>query len=87
MTAPSRRSMLMLTDKYRPAPFLVCTYSVGEDQLPTVRAAYDLEHATDTARLEAAVSCMPLVRIYAVEDVLPYATDHTLCRLVASLRL
>lgn len=77
----------MVTDKHRPAPFLVCTYSFGEDQLPTVRAANDLDQATDVARLEAAASCMPLVRVYAIEETRSYAESQTICRLVASVRL
>lgn len=68
----------MLTDKSRPAPFLVCTYSFGEDELPTVRAAFDMDQATVLAQMEANASCQPVVRIYAIDEV---------CRLVTSLRM
>lgn len=81
------RSTMMATDKHRPAPFLVCTYSFGENQLPTVRAAYDFEHATDISRLEAAASCQPVVRVYSIEEMQVYTENQAVCRLVSCLRL
>ncbi len=82
-----KRSMMMLTSKHRPAPFLVATFSFGENQLPTVRAAYDLGHATDIAKLEASVSCMPVVRVYTLEDLHVFTENVAACRLVTSLRI
>lgn len=79
----SVRPTMILTDKHRPAPVLVCTYSFGEGQLPTLRAAYDIEHANELAKQEAAAKCQPLVRIYTLEEMQSYSV----CRLVSSLRL
>jgi len=79
------RPLLMVSDG-RPAPYLVCTYSFGEADLPTIRAAYDLGHATDVAKLEAAASCRPIVRVYSLEEVSEYAAGSVTCRLVTSLR-
>jgi len=83
---PSPRPALMLTDKHRPAPLLVCTYSFGETELPTVRAAYHLEQAMDIARQEAAATCMPVVRVYSLEGTDP-DTGAAVCKLVSSVRL
>lgn len=77
------RGGLMVTDKCRPAPILVCTYSFGEGQLPTLRAAFDVDQATELAKQEAAAKCQPLVRIYSFEEMQSYSV----CRLVSSLRL
>ena len=73
------------TNKHLPAPFLVCTYSFGEGELPTVRAAYDAPHATGIARNEAAASCIPVVRVYSMEDM-PGHDGASVCKLVSSLR-
>jgi hypothetical protein len=63
-----RSFVAMGVNKHRPAPYLVCTYSFGEGELPTVRAANDIGHATEIARREAAAVCQPMVRIYVFED-------------------
>jgi len=54
----------MEADKRRPAPLLVCTYSFGESELPTVRAARSPEHAATIAHEGAAAACRPIVRVY-----------------------
>lgn len=52
----------------RPAPLLVCTYSFGEGELPTVKAARDPVQAAELARAEASAACRPTVRVYAFDD-------------------
>ena len=69
----------MITDKNRPAPYLVCTYSFGEGELPTVRTADDPFRAQEIAQQEAAAKCMPVVRVYSIDE------DGT-CKLVMSVR-
>lgn len=68
----------IVTDKYQPAPFLICTYSFGESELPTVRPARSLGDATDIAKMEAAAKCQPIVRVYSF--------DEDGCRLVLTMR-
>lgn len=75
------------TNKRVPAPFLVCTYSFGEGDLPTVRAAYDAAHATGIARLEAGAACVPIVRIYSIEEMPTDRGVVAACTLVSALRL
>jgi hypothetical protein len=58
----------MVTNDRRPAPYLVCTYTFGDSELPTVRAARDLSHAAGLAEQEAAARCGPVVRVYVVGD-------------------
>jgi|HubBroStandDraft_4_1064222.scaffolds.fasta_scaffold453349_2 hypothetical protein len=65
--------------KHAPAPFLVATFGLGEDELPTIRPARDLGHAAELAHLEAGGACRPTVRIYRIEP--------GECRLVLSVRL
>lgn len=67
----------MEIDKRRPAPLLVCTYSFGESELPTVRPAGTLDQAAGIAREEAAAACRPLVRVYSFDPD---------CQLVMSVR-
>lgn len=60
--------MVAVATKHRPAPLLVCTYSFGEGELPTVHAARDADHAQALAQAEAAAACRPTVRVYSVDD-------------------
>ena len=53
--------------KHAPAAFIVAAFTLGEDELPTLRPARDLGHATDLARLEAGGTSKPLVRVYRLE--------------------
>jgi hypothetical protein len=68
-----------MSRKHAPAPFVVATFSSSEDELPTLRPAWDLAQAAAFAHREAGGTSRPVVRVYFVEP--------GECRLVLSVRL